>query len=201
MTNKLSSIKIADPYAEAFFQLGLGLYITNDNPDIFYKLIFDIQDFLELLSETPELSSFLKNPLTSEILKKNILNKVLENKVSVHTINFLNLLIDKKRINSIESIGKRFLDKAYEFVCIKFVEVWSTIELTQKQQETIIHKINVILGPVFTEPYVQSSNIQLTLIVDKKILGGLIIKMGSKVIDLSLRSELQRLGKELDIVL
>lgn len=201
MTNKLSSIKIADPYAEAFFQLGLGLYITNDNPDIFYKLIFDIQDFLELLSETPELNSFLKNPLNSEILKKNILNKVLENKVSVHTINFLNLLIDKKRINSIESIGKRFLDKAYEFVCIKFVEVWSTIELTQKQQETIIHKINVILGPVFTEPYVQSSNIQLTLIVDKKILGGLIIKMGSKVIDLSLRSELQRLGKELDIVL
>ena len=201
MTNKLSSIKIADPYAEAFFQLGLGLYITNDNPDIFYKLIFDIQDFLELLSETPELSSFLKNPLNSEILKKNILNKVLENKVSVHTINFLNLLIDKKRINSIESIGKRFLDKAYEFVCIKFVEVWSTIELTQKQQETIIHKINVILGPVFTEPYVQSSNIQLTLIVDKKILGGLIIKMGSKVIDLSLRSELQRLGKELNIAL
>lgn len=201
MTNKLSSIKIADPYAEAFFQLGLGLYITNDNSDIFYKLIFDIQDFLELLSETPELDGFLKNPLNSEILKKNILNKILENKVSLHTINFLNLLIDKKRISSIESIGKRFLDKAYEFVCIKFVEVWSTIELTQKQQETIIHKINLLLGPIFTEPYVQSSNIQLTLIVDKKILGGLIIKMGSKVIDLSLRNELQRLGKELDIVI
>lgn len=201
MTNKLSSIKIADPYAEAFFQLGLGLYITNDNSDIFYKLIFDIQDFLELLSETPELDGFLKNPLNSEILKKNILNKILENKVSLHTIKFLNLLIDKKRISSIESIGKRFLDKAYEFVCIKFVEVWSTIELTQKQQETIIHKINLLLGPIFTEPYVQSSNIQLTLIVDKKILGGLIIKMGSKVIDLSLRNELQRLGKELDIVI
>lgn len=201
MTNKLSSIKIADPYAEAFFQLGLGLYITNDNPDIFYKLIFDIQDFLELLSETPELDNFLKSQLNSEILKKNILNKVLENKVSVHTINFLNLLIDKKRISSIESIGKRFLDKAYDFVCIKFVEVWSTIELTQKQQETIIHKINVLLGPIFTEPYIQSSNLQLTLIIDKKILGGLVIKMGSKVIDLSLRSELQRLGKELDIVL
>ena len=201
MTNKLSSIKISDPYAEAFFQLGLGLYITNDNPDIFYKLIFDIQDFLELLSETPELDSFLKNPLNSEILKKNILNKVLENKVNVHTIKFLNLLIDKKRISSIESIGKRFLHKTYEFVCIKFVDVWSTIELTQKQQETIIHKISGLLGPIFTEPYVQSSNIQLTLIVDKKILGGLIIKMGSKVIDLSLRSELQRLGKELNIVL
>jgi F-type H+-transporting ATPase subunit delta len=201
MTNKLSSIKIADPYAEAFFQLGLGLYITNDNPDIFYKLIFDIQDFLELLSETAELDNYLKNPLNSELLKKNILNQVLENKVSLHTINFLNLLIDKKRISFIESIGKRFLEKAYEFVCIKFIEVWSTIELTQKQQETLIHKINGLVGPIFTEPYIQLANIQLTLIVDKSILGGVIIKMNSKVIDLSLRSELQRLGKELNIAL
>ena len=41
-------------------------------------------------------------------------------------MNFLNLLIDKKRIGYIESIGKKFLEKAYDFVCIKFVEVWST---------------------------------------------------------------------------
>ena len=64
----------------------------------------------------------------------------------------------------------------------------------------LINKINEMLGPVFTEPYVQSANIQLTLRIDKKILGGLVIKIGSKVIDLSLRGELQRLGKELDIV-
>lgn len=201
MTNKLSSLKIADPYAEAFFQLGLDLYIKTNNPDIFYKLIFDIQDFLELLSQTPELDTFLKNPLNTTTLKKNILEKVLENKLSLYTINFLNLLIDKKRINSIESIGKRFLDKAYEFVCIKFVEVWSTIELNQKQQEVLIQKITSILGPSFTEPFVQSSNIQLTLIIDKKILGGLVIKIDSKVIDLSLRSELQRLSKELNVVI
>lgn len=200
MSNKLSSIKIADPYAEAFFQLGLDLYIKTNNSDIFYKLIFDIQDFLELLVKTPELDNFLKNQLNSTIVKKNILNKVLEKKLSIHTINFLNLLIDKKRISSIDSIGKLFLDKAYEFVCIKFVEVWSTIELNQNQQEALIQNINRILGPSFTKPYLQPLNIQLTLMIDKKILGGLIIKIGSKVIDLSLRSELQRLSKELNIV-
>lgn len=200
MSNKLSSIKIADPYAEAFFQLGLDLYIKTNNSDIFYKLIFDIQDFLELLVKTPELDNFLKNQLNSTIVKKNILNKVLEKKLSIHTINFLNLLIDKKRISCIDRIGKLFLDKAYEFVCIKFVEVWSTIELNQNQQEALIQNINRILGPSFTKPYLQPLNIQLTLMIDKKILGGLIIKIGSKVIDLSLRSELQRLSKELNIV-
>ena len=201
MTNKMSAIKIANPYAEAFFQLGLSLYIKEDNPDIFYKLIFDIQDLLKLLSSSPELESFLENPLNSAESKKLVLAKCLNNKLSANTMNFLNLLVDKKRIGFIDSIGKIFLEKAYEFVCIKFVEVWSTIELSSKQQKALIKKINDMLGPVFTEPYVQSANIQLTLRIDKKILGGLIIKIGSKVIDLSLRGELQRLGKELDIVL
>ena len=200
MTNKMSAIKIANPYAEAFFQLGLSLYIKDDNPDIFYKLIFDIQDILKILSETPELEAFLQNPLNPADIKKSILEKALKNKISDNTMNFLNLLIDKKRIGFINSIGKKFLEKAYDFVCIKFVEVWSTVELTPKQQKALINKINEMLGPVFTEPYVQSANIQLTLRIDKKILGGLVIKIGSKVIDLSLRGELQQLGKELDIV-
>jgi F-type H+-transporting ATPase subunit delta len=199
MTNKMSAIKIANPYAEAFFQLGLSLYIKDDNPDIFYKLIFDIQDLLKILSETPELESFLQNPLNSKESKKVVLEKALKNKISSNTMNFLNLLVDKKRIGYLESIGKKFLEKAYDFVCIKFVEVWSVIELTPKQQKALINKINDMLGPVFTEPYVQTANIQLTLRIDKKILGGLVIKIGSKVIDLSLRGELQRLGKELDI--
>jgi F-type H+-transporting ATPase subunit delta len=201
MTNKMSAIKVAEPYAEAFFQLGLNLYIKDDNPDIFYKLIFDVQDLLKLLAETPELKSFLQNPLNSVEAKKLIIEKTLKNKISLNTLNFLNLLIDKKRIGYIDSIGKKFLEKAYDFVCIKFVEVSSTIELSSDQQQALIKKINNMLGPVFTEPYIQSTNIQLTLRIDKKILGGLIIKIGSKVIDLSLLGELQSLGKELDIVL
>ena len=201
MSNKMAAIKIANPYAEAFFQLGLSLYIKDENPDIFYKLIFDIQDLLKLLSESPELERFLQNPLNSIEAKKNILDKCLSKKISPNTMNFLNLLVDKKRIGYIDSIGKKFLEKAYDFVCIKFVEVWSTIELTSKQQKALINKINNMLGPIFTEPHVQSANIQLTLRIDKKILGGLVIKIGSKVIDLSLRGELQRLGKELDVAI
>lgn len=197
----MSSMKIANPYAEAFFQLGLSLYLKEDNPDLFYKLVFEIQDLLKLISEAPDLKEFLQNPLNSTKAKKLVLEKSFSQELSPHTMNFLNLLVDKKRIGLIESIGKRFLEKAYDFVCIKFVEVWSTVELSSKQQKALINKINSMLGPVFTDPYVQSANIQLSLKIDKKILGGLVIKIGSKVIDLSLHGELRRLGKELDVII
>ena len=201
MSNKMSAIKISTPYAEAFFQLGLSLYLKEDNPDLFYKLVFEIQDLLKLISEAPDLKEFLQNPLNSAKAKKLVLEKSFSQELSPPTMNFLNLLVDKKRIGLIESIGKKFLEKAYDFVCIKFVEVWSTVELSSKQQKALINKINTMLGPVFTDPYVQSANIQLSLKIDKKILGGLVIKIGSKVIDLSLRGELRRIGKELDVII
>jgi F-type H+-transporting ATPase subunit delta len=201
MSKKNANSKIANPYAEALFQLGLSLYMKEDNPDVFYKLIFDIQDLLKVLSENPVLEEYLSNPIVASKDKKAILEKCFTGKLSSNTMNFLSLLIDKKRISSIELIGKKFLEKAYDFVCIKFVEVWSTIELTTKQQKALTNKINEMLGPVFTEPYVQSANIQLTLRIDNKILGGLVIKIGSKVIDLSLRGELQGLAKQLDIMI
>lgn len=201
MSSKMSAMKIANPYAEAFFQLGLSLYLKEDNPDLFYKLVFEIQDLLKLISEAPDLKEFLQNPLNSAKAKKLVLEKSFNQELSPPTMNFLNLLVDKKRISLIESIGKKFLEKAYDFVCIKFVEVWSTVELSSKQQKALINKINTMLGPVFTDPYVQSANIQLSLKIDKKILGGLVIKIGSKVIDLSLRGELRRIGKELDVII
>ena len=200
MTNKMSSSKIAKPYAEAFFQLGLSLYINEDNPDLFYKLVFDMQDLLKLLSEVPDLKDFLMNPLNSAQAKKQVLEKCFSQQLSSNTMNFLNLLVDKKRISFIESIGEKFLEKAYDFLCIKFVEVRSTMKLTSTQEKVLIEKINSMLGPIFTEPYVQFANIRLSLIIDETILGGLVIKIGSKVIDLSLQGELQRLRKELDIL-
>lgn len=201
MTNKMTIMKLANPYAEGFFQLGLLLYMKEKDPELFYKLVFDMQDLLKLLAEAPDLKDFLQNPLNSAKSKKLIIEKTLTKNLSSNTINFLNLLIDQKRIGLIESIGKKFLEKAYDFVCIKFVEVWSASELSSNQQKVLIHKINTMLGPVFTSPYKQSANIQLSLRIDKKLLGGLVIKIGSKVIDLSVLGELRRLGKELDIII
>lgn len=200
MSNKMIAKKIATPYAEALVQIGVNLYIET-NSDIFYQLIFDIHEILDILRANPELMSFLKNPLNSAEQQKSILRKCLSPKTTSTTISFLNLLIDKKRINLLESICETFLEKAYKFLCVEFVEVFSPIELTAKQEEILRKKISTMLGPVFIAPYSQEPHLQLTINIDYRILGGLIIKVGSKVIDLSLRGELQRIAKELDIVL
>lgn len=202
MSNKMMATKIATPYAEAFFQVALDLYLKEGElSNIFYQLMFDIEDLSKVLAENKELQDFLKNPLNPSEAKKNILSKCFGRKFSPYTLNFLNLLIDKKRIDIVDEICQKFLEKAYDFVCVRFVEVYSPVELTSKQEEILTKKLTSMIGPIFTEPFAQPANIELSVKIDQKLLGGLIIKVGSKVIDLSLRGELQRIAKEMDIII
>ena len=200
MANTIVGFKIANPYSEALLQLGLNLYLKEDRADtqVFFQIIFDMENLLTLLKLTPVLEKYLSNPLIPDEDKKNVLEKCLTKKTSLTTRNFLMLLVDKKRIGFIEPIIQIFLNKAYEFVCLKFVEVYSASALTKDQKDQLIEKLKILLGPQFITSKVYYSKINVTFRIDKGILGGFIIKVDSKIIDLSLRGELDGLAKQLE---
>lgn len=195
--------KIANPYSEALLQLGLDLYLKEENADtqVFFQIIFDMENLLTLLKITPSLEKYLANPLITDEEKKNVLNKCLTSKTSPTTKNFLMLLVEKKRIGFLEIITQTFLNKAYNFVCLKFVEVYSACVLTKDQKTQLIEKLKILLGPEFTTSKVYYSKINVTFKIDKEILGGFIIKVDSKIIDLSLRGELEGLAKQMEVSL
>ena len=192
--------KIANPYSEALLQLGLNLYLKEENADtqIFFQIIFDMENLLAILKLTPVLEKYLSNPLIPNKDKKDVLQKCLTKKTSSTTRNFLMLLVDKKRIGFISIITQTFLNKAYDFVCLKFVEVCSAHTLDKEQKTNLIEKLKILLGPEFTTSKVYYSKINVTFKIDKEILGGFIIKVDSKIIDLSLRGELECLAKQME---
>lgn len=193
--------KIASPYASAFLELGIQSFMNNQDSDSFYKLLYDAQDLLNILVGSEDLQKFLKSPLTSADAKKAILKKCLNDGANPNTINFLNLLVDQKRVQYLDSILQKFLVKAYEFLCVKFVEVTSAIELTQDQETLIEEKVKTLVAPMIETKDNQGVKIRLTKTVDASIIGGLIIKIDSKVIDLSLRGEVKQLAKNLNVAI
>jgi F-type H+-transporting ATPase subunit delta len=201
MSNSLIGTKIATPYAEAFFQLALNVYLDSENPQDFYQLTVDMQSLYDLIISSPELAKFLENPLHSEELKKDVLQKCLQKDLNKNTLNFINLLVDKKRIQYIEQICKKFLDKAYDFVCVKFVQVWSAVPLTEQQTAALTKKLTDMIGPIAMEPYSRQANVRLTMQIDPQLLGGFIIKIDSKIIDCSLKGDIKRLGKQLNVAM
>lgn len=199
----ISNSKITQPYAEALFQLGLSLYFDESKADMFFQILFDLQNFLALISTTPLLNKYLANPLIPDKDKKNILKKCLRKKANIHTKNFLDLLVDKKRIGFVKLILQGFLEKSYEFLCLRFVEVRATQDLNKKQRSVLANKIRMMFGPAFEASSLrkQYPNMTITVTIEKEILGGLIIKIGSKIIDLSLRGELEQLAQQLDVTI
>lgn len=193
--------KIANPYSEALLQLGLDLYLKEDNADtqVFFQIIFDMENLLTILKITPTLENYLANPLIKDKDKKNVLNKCLTTKTSATTKNFLMLLVDKKRIGFLQTITQTFLNKAYNFVCLKFVEVYSASALSKDQKTQLVEKLKILLGPEFTTSKAYYSKINVTFKIDKELLGGFIIKVDSKIIDLSLRGEINGLAKQMEI--
>nr|WRW10631.1 ATP synthase CF1, subunit delta [Ascoseira mirabilis] len=200
MANTIFGSKIANPYSEALLQLGLNLYLKdgNTNTQVFFQIIFDMENLLKILKLTPTLEKYLSNPLITNNDKKVLLKKCLSKKTSSTTTKFLMLLVDKKRIEFIQVITQTFLNKAYNFVCLKFIEVYSAIRLSENQKNQLVEKLKVLLGPEFITSKVYYSKMNITFRVDKEILGGFIIKIDSKIMDLSLRGELQALAKQME---
>jgi F-type H+-transporting ATPase subunit delta len=205
MSNQLIAKKIAKPYAQAFLQSSLSL-IKSDNLDGFYNLIVETQTVLSFLinsndgkNEPTELQTFLSSPVYTLDAKKRILNECLGTNISKSTLKFINYIVDKKRGAYLSAIMETFQELMYEFLCIKFVEVTTVVELTQQQEEKIKEKVIEMLGPALIEPSVHMPKVKLVVKIDQSILGGVIIKVDSKIIDLSVREELRQLGKNLNV--
>jgi F-type H+-transporting ATPase subunit delta len=170
--------KVAEPYAEALLDLAKlndALKETTSNMNI-------VSDFLE---NSLDLKKFLSNPLITRDAKKSVIKDIFGEYISVSTLNFLLLLVDRTRIEILESIAQRFLELSYKQESIEIAKITSSVQLTANQQKEIAEKLKKITG---------AKQIKISLKIDSKLIFGFIIEIGSKMIDTSLRGQLSQIS-------
>nr|WPV76395.1 CF1 delta subunit of ATP synthase [Naviculales sp.] len=182
--NTLTS-KIAAPYARALFDFSV-------EKNIMHQITADFQNLETFLDETPELTEYLSNPLVSKDAKREILTKTLKSQVNTETFKFLMVLVDRDRINLLQSIIANYLELVYETASIKTIEVSTAFPFTNLQKNTLIQKLKELTN---------AREIRLIINVDPSLIGGFSIKTESKVIDFTVKNQLQKLAKHLDTVL
>ena len=128
MSNKMLMSKVADPYASALLNLASS---TNTLDTI----TSDINDLLELFDSNENLVGYLRNPMYSKSSKKEVLEKVIAPLYfNENTVRFLMVLLDRSRIDLLESIAEKYLQMVYDFAEIKIAQVSSAIPLTPDQE-------------------------------------------------------------------
>jgi F-type H+-transporting ATPase subunit delta len=170
--------EVLQPYASALMSLAKSNNLSE-------KFGEDIRSLLSLLAESEELRLFLGSPLVKPQDKKAVIDRIAGDEMHPMMRNFLRLLVDKGRILFLEGIGKRYLTELRELNQTVLAEVTSAVPLSEAQQQTVCEKVKAMTN---------AREVEIETKIDSDLIGGVIIKVGSRVIDASLRGQLRRLG-------
>jgi F-type H+-transporting ATPase subunit delta len=182
--NPLTS-KVAAPYARALFDFSV-------EKNIMHQITADFQNLDTFFNETPELMEYLNSPVVKQEAKREILAKTLKSQINTETFKFLMVLVDRNRISLLSAAINTYLELVYQTASIKMIEVTTASAFTNLQKNTLIQKLKELTN---------AREIRLVINVDPSLIGGFLIKTESKVIDFSIKNQLQQLAKHLDTVL
>ena len=170
--------EIVEPYAAALMSLAKSKELTE-------RFAEDIRSLINIMDESPELKQFMGNPVIKTEDKKAVVKRIVENQVDPYMRNFLMLLIDRGRIIFLEQIGKQYLALLRELNKTVLAEVTSTVELNEDQKNTVRERVKLMTN---------ARAVEIETKIDPSLLGGVIIKIGSQIIDSSLQGQLRRIG-------
>lgn len=170
--------QVLQPYASALMSLAKSNNLSEEFGT-------EIRSLLGLLESSEDLREFLGNPLIKPDAKKAVIKQIAGEDMNPLMRSFLSLLIDKGRILFLEGIGKQYLTQLRELNQTVLAEVTSAVPLSDAQQQTVREKVQAMTS---------ARQVEIETKIDADLIGGVVIKVGSQVIDASLRGQLRRLG-------
>jgi F-type H+-transporting ATPase subunit delta len=169
---------ITSPYAEAFLQVAESRKEVD-------QVIDQAKAVLGLWQASPELRAALASPVLEVEAKKAALEKLFSDQLTPSFLNLLKLLADRQRIGILDAVLERTLELHREQRNIALATVTSATALTEEQQAELSKKVQAVAG---------TDKLEINLKVDADLIGGFVVKVGSKVIDASLAGQVRRLG-------
>ena len=169
---------ITTPYAEAFLQVA-------DSRQEVDQVVDQAKAVLTLWAESPELRQAMASPVLEVEAKKAALEKLFADQVTPSFLNLLKLLADRQRIGVLDAVLERMLELYRDQRNIALATVTSAAALSEEQQAELSKKVQAVAG---------TDKLEISLKVDPALIGGFVVKVGSKVIDASLAGQVRRLG-------
>lgn len=173
--------RVAQRYAEALLALGQEQNLTA-------RFGTDLELVAQVLVKEPKFQDFLGSPVLELNTKKELLSQAFAQDIHPFTLNFLSILIDRRRSMFTLPVCRAFQRILRTLEKTTLAEVTSAVALTPEQIEQLKVKLTAL---------VQSDRIELLCVIDPDLLGGMVVKFGDQVIDVSLRGQLRRLALQL----
>lgn len=168
--------ELAKKYAAALFTIVL------DNGAL-EEVETQLVGIRDAVRENPELSGFLNHPILAREAKKEVVEKLFADTIQPVLIKFLSVVIDRGRIELLEEMTDEFVRLSHEARHLAEATVRTAVPLTEDEEKSLKERLQALTG----------KDVSITATVDPSILGGMIVKIGDRMIDGSMIRQLQEL--------
>ncbi|HSH99421.1 MAG TPA: F0F1 ATP synthase subunit delta [Reyranella sp.] len=169
---------VAGRYASALFELA-------DNAKSLDQIAQDFDTFKKLLAESADLVRLIASPVIGRDLQGKALLAVLDAaRIAGLTRNFIGTVAANGRARELPAMAAAFLAELARRRGETTAVVTSAVPLTPQQLQQLSDALRSVLG---------GAKVSIDAHVEPDILGGLVVKVGSRLFDSSIRSKLQRL--------
>ncbi|MBM08733.1 MAG: F0F1 ATP synthase subunit delta [Magnetovibrio sp.] len=168
---------LAGRYATALFEL-------SDEEKQLDQVASDLNAIKSMLSNSEDLRRFIQSPVVAREDQQKAMQALLQEAgIGQLTRNLIGVVVDNRRLHSLSSIIDGYFSLLAKARGETTAEVISANSLSKAQQDAIMVSLKREMG----------SKVTLETRVDETLLGGIIVKIGSKMIDTSLKTKLAQL--------
>lgn len=172
---------VSATYGDALFELAL----ENDNIDNIYE---EVKNVRQVFLENDELVKLLNHPKIDKNDKIQVVENIFKERVSDDLTGFLILTVKKDRYNDIVPILEYFVVRVKEYKKIGVAYVTTAVTLTESQKKDVEKKL------LETTSY---KEFEMNYTVDAGLIGGMVIRIGDRVVDSSIKSKMDALSRDL----
>lgn len=154
----------------------------------FEVVLADVKMLDSLINESRELDLFLANPLIKMDKRRSILKSMFEGKVNSITYDFIQLVVAHKRESILKLILDKFIAQYNLMNKIAKVSISTAVAMDDSRKKQLVDSIMAAYD---------FSAVELEEKVDEELIGGLLMRIGDKQLDATIRRQLNDIEKEL----
>ncbi|MEG0315158.1 MAG: ATP synthase F1 subunit delta [Erysipelotrichaceae bacterium] len=167
---------IAKAYADAIYLIG-----QEDNKTKEYNE--ELKMICEINENNLELIQVMSSPKINKDEKKELLVNIYKDKIDIHILNFMKLLVDKNHYKELVKIGMLFEKQYYEDEGIAIANVASALELDDMEIEQLKKMLEAKTN----------KKIIMKVIVDKRVIAGIRVEINGEVMDNTIATKLEKI--------
>jgi len=165
-----------------------ALFLKAQEDEILDDIIADIRFVHHTFDKHPEILTVINHPVTYTSQKKNVIHAIFIDKIHPITLDFLLLIVKNHREYYFRDIFRNFVDFYNDTKGIKTVELTTAVKVGDEERADM---------KAYIQKAFQAREISFTEKVNPEIIGGFIIQIEDKLLDVSVRKQLNKIRHDL----